>query len=211
MPVHRGAVTFARFWVDSPKRSPSEVTRWLTGGLKARAFEPIDKRGEEERSAGFVELEDNEAIEFPVGNLFHGERAIFAWRIDKLRIPASELKAELEKWMQAFEQENKRAPNRAEKTENKGQIRHMLKMRAAPATKIFDITWNLSTQQLQIWAASRTIVEEVQTAIEAALEVKLVDRVPAAIAVQAGIPEDALTPTAELVGMEGVEVQHGQA
>lgn len=211
MPVHRGAVTFARFQVERPEVAQSDVKHWLVRGLKSREFEPIDRRGEEERAAGFVELEQNDATEFSPGALFHGERAVFAWRIDTIRVPAPVMKAELEKWANAFEKEKGRPPSRGEKSENKASIRQILRNRAVPTTKIFDVTWNLSTDQLQLWASSRKVVEEIQSAIEGAFELKLIDRVPAAIAMKLGIPDEALTPTAALVGMEEAEVHHGEA
>ncbi|HLL52362.1 MAG TPA: hypothetical protein VK447_02390, partial [Myxococcaceae bacterium] len=67
-------------------------------------------------------------------------------------------------------------------------------------TKVHDLSWNLKTNQLQIWAASRKLIEEIQAVVEAAFEVKLIPLVPSAMAAKAGIEEGALAPTPELVG-----------
>jgi recombination associated protein RdgC len=128
------------------------------------------------------------------------------------------LKAELDKWATAFEKQNGRQPTRGEKAENRASIRHMLRQRAVPSTKVHDVSWNLQTQQVQIWAASRKTVDEILLAMEQAFEVKLQPLVPAALAARAGIKDEELVPTPELIGMEisnseipSSEVSHGEA
>lgn len=64
MPILRGSVTFARFRVQLPEKGASNVRRFLTNGLSAHAFEPIDRKSDEDRSTGFVELENNAATGF---------------------------------------------------------------------------------------------------------------------------------------------------
>jgi recombination associated protein RdgC len=214
MPLLRGAVTFSRYRVEpAGDAPPADPRRWLLKGLKARAFEPIDRRTEEERAMGFVELENPEATGFSAGSVYAGEYALFGFRVDTLRVSAAALKAELAKWAQAFEKENDRAPTRAETARSRTELRAMLRQRAVPSTKVHEVSWNQKTQQLQVWAASRKAVDEVAQAIEAALQVELVPLVPAAMAAQAGIAEDALSPTPELVGIEvsAQEVGHGEA
>ncbi|MFP2924467.1 recombination-associated protein RdgC [Pyxidicoccus sp. 3LG] len=216
MPVLRGAVTFSRFRVEPAKEAPSDIKRWLTRGLKAHAFEPIDRKSEEERAAGFVELENADASEFPTSRLFYGEYALFSFRIDTIKVPAAAMKAELTKWAAAFEKENDRPPSRGEKTQFKGEIRQMLRNRATPRTNVLDVSWNLTTQQMQIWAASRKVVDEIMVALENALSLKFTGQTPADQARTEGIDEGALGPTAELIGMDlpasaGEEVPHGRA
>ncbi|MCE9672488.1 recombination-associated protein RdgC [Myxococcus stipitatus] len=202
MPVLRGAVTFSRFRVEPTKEAPSDIKRWLQRGLKAHAFEPIDRKSEDDRAAGFVELENADAVDFAVSRLFYGEYALFSFRIDTLKVPAPAMKQELAKWTTQFEAENDRPPSRGEKTQAKGQIKQMLRNRATPRTSVLDVSWNQTTQQMQIWAASRKVVEEIVIALENALGLKLVGLTPAAIAQMSGIDEGALGPTAELIGMD---------
>lgn len=213
MPVLRGAVTFSRFRVELPKGPPADAKRWLKRGLETRAFEPIDRRSEEDRSAGFVEIENPDATEFSAGSVYYGEYALIGYRIDQIRVPGAAIKAELERWAAAFEKENGRPPGRAEKASQRGSIRQMLRNRAVPSTKVHDLSWNLKTNHLQIWAASRKAVDEIQAVVEAAFEVRLVPLIPAAAAARAGIEDGALLPTPELVGAEiaAGEVTHGEA
>jgi len=212
MPVLRGAVTFSRFRVEPSPDAPPDAKRGLLRGLRARAFEPIDLRSDEDRAVGFVELEANDATGFSSGSVFQGEYALFSFRVDQIRIPGAAVKAELEKWAQAFEKENGRPPGKTEKAAQRSSIRQVLRGRAVPRTHVHDLSWNLTSNQLQIWASSRKAVEEIQTLFEAAFQVKLSPRVPAVIAAKQGILETALVPTPELVGAElHSEVSHGEA
>ena len=208
MPVLRGAVTFSRFRVEPSPEAGSDSKRWLPKGLRAHAFEPIDRKGEEERASGFVELERTDGVEFAPSALYNGEWALFGFRVDTLKVSASAIKAELETWEKAFEEREGRLPGRAEKAAQRTQVRHMLRQRAVPSTRVSDVSWNLKTGQLQVWAASRRTVEEVAVALESALPVKLTALVPAALAAEAGVAEDALKPTPELSGAGSTEVEH---
>jgi recombination associated protein RdgC len=212
MPILRGAVTFSRFLVQSDEGAPSDLKRSLSRTLKARAFAPIERRSEEERAAGFVELENHDASEFSAGALFYGEYALFGYRIDQIKVPGPVLRAEVDKWAAGFQKEKGRPPSRGEKAENRSSVRQMLRNRAVPLTKVHDVSWNLKSQQLQIWAASRKAVEEVLGALETGFKVKLIPLNPASAAVRMGIEDSALGPTAELIGMElQAEVSHGEA
>jgi recombination associated protein RdgC len=214
MPVLRGAVTFSRFRAESSGDGfPQDLKRWLSKGLKAHAFEPIDRKSPDERAAGFVELENPEATEFSSGSLFRGEYVLFGYRVDQLKVPGSVVRSEVNKWAANFEKDKGRQPSRVEKAEARGNIEQLLRNRATPRTKVFDVSWNLKTHQLQVWAASRKSVDEILLALEGALSVKLQPLVPASLAAAAGITEEALGPTPELIGAEisAGEVNHVEA
>jgi recombination associated protein RdgC len=210
MPVLRGSVTFARFKVASPARAPREKLSFFQKALETHAFEPIRQKGDEDRAEGFVEVEDNDATDFSANALFHGPRVLFSWRIDQLKISAGRARDELTRWALAFERENGRKPGRAERSEQKAAIRHQLRARATPTTRVHDVAWNLDTGQLQVWSGSRKAIGEVLAALEEAFGLKLVPLVPGAMAAHEGVSDDALTPTKELSGA-GWETGHGKA
>jgi DNA recombination-dependent growth factor C len=203
MPILRGAVTFARFRVDHPPKPPSNVSQWVHNGLRARAFEPLDPKDEEDRAAGFAQLEDPNATDFPTGSVFSGQRALFTWRIDQRRVSSSRLKAELDRWAREFEREQGRAPARKEKKERKSALHQKLRSEAVPVTKTHDVAWDLEKNRLQVWSASRKVVEEIAVAMEEAFEVRLQPHLV--------VEKDALKPTADLVGAAILEGSHGQA
>lgn len=200
MPVLHGSITFSRFYVDLDKEASTDWKRSLPRGLRSGAFQPIDRKSEETRSAGYVEIENNQGVEFSVGSIFSGEDALFAFRVDSLKVPAAALKKELAKWEQAFIKENERKPSRAEKAQNRASILQLLLQRTDPVTKVYDVSWNLKSHELRIWASSRTVVEEVVVALEESFKLKLESKVPASAARRSGIDEASLKPTPELVG-----------
>ena len=209
MPILRGSVTFARFKVVSPARAPRQKHGWFQRALETHAFSPIERKGDEDRSEGFVEVEDNDATGFSAASLFHGPRVLFAWRVDQLSISSARAREELQRWVASFERENGRKPGRAERTEQKAAIRHQLRARASPGTRVHDVAWNLETGHLQVWSGSRKAVGEVLAALEDAFELKLVPLVPGAIAAHEGLKDEALAPTRELSG--ALKVPHGKA
>jgi recombination associated protein RdgC len=210
MPVLRGSVTFARFRCETGKL-PQDTRRWLARGLARGAFEPLDPtKGDEERSAGFVTLEDPDSTEFASGVLEAG-RALFAFRVDKIQVKGAAVKAELDRWAAAFQAEHDRPPTRGEKAGAKDEIRHRLRTRTPPSMKTFDVSWALDAGEVLVWAASRTVVDEIALAIEEAFEVKLAPCSAGAQAIRAGIAEAALAPTAALVGLSREEVRRGEA
>jgi recombination associated protein RdgC len=196
MPIRRGAVSFSRFRVQGSR--PKDTRRWVLGALKARCFVPIDPQGEEDRAAGFVELEQDRRTDFSVGDVFLGRQALCGYRVEKLRIPAGQMRAHLLEWAQRYEVQNRRAPGRRERAEEKEAFRRQLRKKQEPSAKVFDVSLDLATGDVFVWASARAVVDEIQEALEAELKVRLVPRVPAAFAAQRVV--DALEPTPELFG-----------
>ncbi len=196
MPIRRGSVNLARFRLSGAL--PKDVKRWLQRGLAQAAFEAIDVKGDDERTAGFVELEAPERAEFSAGALFHGLHALFAWRVDSLKVKTSAVRAGLLQWSQAFEQKHGRAPGRRERAEQKDTLKKALRAKQEPVTKLFEVSLDLTSQDVFVWATSRAVVDDVQAALESALEVKLVPRVPAAFLAPGAL--DTLAPTRALFG-----------
>ena len=198
MPIRRGAVSCSRFRIEG--KIPKDVRSWLTQALTRGAFEGIDPRGDEERAAGFVELEDDRATRFAGGTLFNGLYALFGWRVEKIRLPASTLRAELGQWAQKFEAKKGRAPGRREKSEQKDLLRRALRAKTAPVSSVSDISYELPVGEVLIWASATGLVEEIQGALEQGLGVRLIPRVPAAF-VSATVLE-ALAPTPGLFELQ---------
>lgn len=212
MPILRGAVTFSRFHAEPLGKIPRDKADWLLRGLRMRAFEPLEERGEEERAAGFVELENHDSTEFSIGAVLHGEWLLAGYRIDQIRIPPAALKEELERWMQAYEKDKGRPPGRFERAEARLAIRLELRAQTNPRSRTLDLAWNLQNNGIQVWCVSRKLVEEIQLALEKSFDVKLVPVVPQTLADGLGIEEAALKPTPELSWPGfGKETSDGQA
>lgn len=194
MPIRKGTVSCSRFRLEGDV--PKDVKKWLTKALKQGGFEPIDPKSDEDRASGFVELEDDKATGFAAGALFEGLYALFAWRVEKIRLPASTLRAELADWLKKFEAKNGRGPGRREKAEQKDLIRKTLRAKTPPVASVSDVSYELPSGEVLVWASSTGIVEEVQLALEKGLEVRLIPRVPASFVSPTVL--DSLSPTPAL-------------
>ncbi|MFM2151644.1 MAG: hypothetical protein RL199_79 [Pseudomonadota bacterium] len=198
MPILKGAVTLARFRVEPDESTPKNWKKTFGQSLSARAFAPLDPSGPDERAQGFVELADHDLSEFGPGSVHEGEHALFAYRVDEVRIPSAVLKAELEKWVKQFQKENDRNPGKREKADQKAQIRQALRARFPVSTKVWDVSWNVEAGELGIWVSTRKAVDEVQEAIEKVFKLRLVPVVPATVAHRLGFKDKSLVPTPEL-------------
>jgi len=209
MPILKGAVTFARFRVEG---FDERETSWISKNLKAHPFEPIRKASEDDRSAGWVELEDRDRSGFATGSVHYGEHALFSYRIDVLKVPGGQLRDELDRWLKVFEAEHTRPANRREKNDARAALKQQLRQKLSPRTRTFDVAWNLKTQELQVWAASRKTVEEIEAALEKTFGIKVLALAPAAAAQALGFKEESLSPTPELSWPDfeaGAEVSDG--
>lgn len=206
-------MTFARFQAERAAPARPGASRWLAKALRKKAFAPLDvARGEDDRSAGFVEFDRPDATGFEAG-LFQGEYALFGWRVDTIKVPAATVKAQLERWAAEVAAEKGRPATKRERAERREAIRQTLRQRAEPVTRVHDVSWNLKAGGVQIWAASRKAVDEVAAAIAEACGVTLRPLTPGAMAARDGVAEGALAPTAALVGLDGSgrEVDRGEA
>lgn len=200
MPVVRGGVSFHRFRVDLGEDPPKDLKRSVQRGLRKKAFQPLDRQSEEDRSAGWVELENNDATEFGAAELQVGEYFLFAWRVERLRVPTAVVKAELERWSTAFAEEHGHPPRRSQLKEQREAITHKLKQRAFPTSRVYDVSWNLRSSEVEIWASGAKLVEEIHVAFDETFGFHLRPLTPGQIADAMDAPPGALLPSAELVG-----------
>ena len=201
MPLQRGSATFSRFTVAPPG---GDARRWLGRGLARGAFEPLDPgRSEEDRSAGFVEREDQDATGFSTSAVMVGEWALFTWRVDSVAVRASALKAELARWEAQQLARGGRPPSKTARAEARDAHRRELRLRTPVSTRTFDVSWNLESDELLAWAGSRKVVEEIAEAVEAAFEATLTPCTTATLAARGGGSLDGLAPTPALVGTPG--------
>jgi recombination associated protein RdgC len=199
MPVLRGALTFARFHAEPIGERPKDQKRWLARGLRDRAFKPLDRSSEEDRSAGWVELEQNDSTELAPSSFLYGEYVLVSYRIDKLRVPASALKAELEAWAREYTKAKGRPPKKPERAEHREMVHKKLRARALPQSRVFDVSWSQKSDQIQIWASARSVVEEIKECLESVFELELTAQTPSAFAAAYAPKQGAIEPTADLI------------
>ena len=144
-------------------------------------------------------MDDEEATDLTPSDIIRGEYAMASYRVDRLQIPARAVKAEVDAWVRQQETERGERPKRHEIREVKEMILGRLRERALVITRTYDVTWNLTSDVVQIWAGSKSVLEEVQVLMEDAFSIGLHTLDSAGIAARMGFDVEALTPTPELV------------
>ena len=197
MPIGKGSASYSRFKVLRDEK-PKDPRRSLANAFKKGAFEELSPDAEEDRSAGWVEIDDSDATTFASGSFTFGEQVIVSWRVDQLKVPSALLRAQVDRWARGFQAEKGRAAARTEKREQKDLLQKQLRRRAFPVSRTHDVSWNLSSDELYIWSTSRKTVEEIIEALEDGLGLKLRGCSPGALSEAADVSD--LMPTDSLFG-----------
>ena len=199
MPILGGSVSFLRYRVlESPERGPGH--RSLAVGLKKLCFQPLDREGEEESSSGFVELYDEDSVQFAPGSFIFAEDLIVRWRVDSIKIPAQLVKRQIDTWIPGFESRRGRPPSKKEKNEQKELIIRKLRKQAFILTKTYDVRWRLQADEVHVWATSRRVLDEILASLEEAFELVMYPLAPGGLWADFGVELDGLKPTPELFG-----------
>lgn len=179
MPVVRGAVSLVRYRVAEARTLGKDPRRAVSDAVRRACFEPIDReRGDEDRSAGWVEVHDPESVKLSPGRIFFDGEVLLSWRIDQVRVPPSLVRSSLEEWERASVAEHGRKPSKSARAEQKALILQGLRKRAFVTTRTFDVRWRMAHREVQIWATASTVVEEVLVALEESLGLALRPRGP---------------------------------
>lgn len=197
MPLLGGSVSFMRFRVvDAAKSSRSVVA-----ALRRDAFTELDRTsGEEPRSVGWVELDDHDETRFLPSNVVVGGEVYATWRVDEVKVPAALIRSELARWQAQHEAAKARRATRREKLEEKEVILRRLRKQAFVSTKTCDVRWREAEGEVQIWATSAKLVEEVIIALEDGMGLRLRPLGPGARWEDGERPD--VRPTRALVGEE---------
>jgi hypothetical protein len=143
---------------ELPRR---DLDAWFGACLGKGAFRPIDDTAEE-RSVGWVHLEDDAESAFANPHGFRRDRYVFfALRRDQRKIPASLLRARVRREHARYLADHpglKSVPKRR-RDEIFDRIQHHLLARTLPAPATFDAVWDLETGVLSVTTLSAKVHE----------------------------------------------------
>lgn len=140
------STSFTRFRIveDIPQTLWAE----LTERLKKFGFRDIDHNADE-RSWGWVNMDDMFDINWEVSPPEKGEYIAFTLRLDTRRVSAAVMKKHLALALRDEErkikEEGKKYISRDRKKEIKEQVRLKLMARSLPVPSVFDAVWNIRT------------------------------------------------------------------
>lgn len=160
MGLYRGALAVRRYRVIDPPstKNRAELRRKLERGVVAHHFSPVDPKGDTDRSAGWVAIDDLDQTELGEGRIFAGtgqSELRVALRTDRLVAPPVEVRRQLELKSKAAERERARPLSRTEKKNLKQQIERSLRSKVFPITKVYDLVWDLDAATVLFWGTTK--------------------------------------------------------
>ncbi|MBX2810333.1 MAG: recombination-associated protein RdgC [Myxococcales bacterium] len=203
MPIVNGAINLIRFRVADAPAQRRDWPRYLAQQLRKQSFRPLDREsGEEERSAGWVELHDQDSARLTPGQVFFGDDLMVRWRVDQVRVPPPVIKGAMSEWQHLFENSKQRKPTKREKSEEKELILRKLRKKAFLTTQTYDVRWRMPVHEVQLWATGAKVVDEILGAVEDSMGLVLKPLGPGARWEMMSGPD--IRPTPELFGREAV-------
>src|SRR3954451_12607158 len=128
----KGSIAVRRYAVLDPLPG-GDVRQKFTRGVKAHVCQPVDPKGDVDRSIGWVSILDNGDLEIRQDKLFFvapgGEQLRVTLRIETLRPPAAEVRRRLASRAAEMEAAEGRPLTRREKSVLKTEIIRTLKLR----------------------------------------------------------------------------------
>jgi hypothetical protein len=153
MGILGGPITIRRYQVMG-ELPPSFREEFCTI-LQTAAFAGFEKNSDVEKAMGWVSAQDPMDIDLRDFKVFRNEYLLFALRVDTRRIPASALKMYIRQAEEDHLAKTGRPRlSRNEKKEIKNLVRKKLLQGVLPATKAYDILWNVNAKRLDFWSTS---------------------------------------------------------
>ncbi|MBQ9394290.1 MAG: recombination-associated protein RdgC [Proteobacteria bacterium] len=201
-----GSLSFKTFYVQG--EPPDDFHEGYLQRLQKHFFEPLTPAGEDERSVGWVPVQDPISEGFSRDQVFFNQYIVFAMRIDKWALPAPWVKAMTRKAIQerlpqieAEEAEKHREDgklqqpaklSKREKEKIKLEVVTEIKNKILPAMKIIDVVWNIQECTVRFWSTSNALCDEFAELFEDTFGLSLKANSPYMMAEQLGMTEKQL-------------------
>ena len=128
--------------------------------LNRKGFREIEINSDQEEASGWVQMEDPFSTTFDLASVFWDRYALFAMRLDTLKIPPATLRLYLRRDMARFlEQVGKERASRDEEENVRDLLIKTLRRRLLPTTKVCEVIWNVDEGDLWFFSASKKLNE----------------------------------------------------
>lgn len=212
MGVFEGSLSFKTFYVDG--EPPAGFQQDYLARLEKHFFVPLSPVGEEERSIGWVPIQDPIADGFSHGQVFCNQYIVFGLRIDKWSLPSAWVKAMTR---QAVAQRLPQVPkeeaklleedgklrtkaklSKREKDKIKLEIVTEIKQHMLTSMKIIDVCWNIAEGKLRFWSLSDALCDEFAELFKETFGLDIHQDCPLLMAKDLGMTESQLDAMAAL-------------
>ena len=176
MLVGRGSLSFRTFEVSGKNPTPSH--QLIVNRLEKFAFAGIKSR-EEGAVTGWVGPEHLFDGDFNAAKIFRGQYAVFAFRVDTLKVPGNLIQAHTAVAIQAeMTAEGVEKLSGKRKREIKLDIKHQLLEEIPPTQRAYGVFWNVQAKKLYLQNTSKTIVEHFRALVERSFDIVVEPQVP---------------------------------
>jgi hypothetical protein len=177
-----------RFFVQG--EPPRDLRKAYLAAVRLRAFEPLDPEGEHNESSGWCVMDRPFDLEFDVDKIFEDRFLVLGFRIDRFRVPAAMVRAELQQQEERLlSKSGKNRVSRNERLELRDKIILKLRKKLAPSTRALDVVWDLDGGTVLFFSHSRRVLADFSAHFEKTFRLELVEDSPYAAAERAGLPK----------------------
>ncbi|WP_171266767.1 recombination-associated protein RdgC [Oceanidesulfovibrio marinus] len=160
MPIVSASVSLTRYRIVEDV--PNSIWPEIVTLLKRFSFKEIEQTSDE-RSYGWVSLENFLDAGFRTAPPEKGEYLAFALRLDTRRVSPAVIKKHtllaMEEAEKQAKEEGRKYLSRERKKEIKEQVRIKLMARAMPIPAVFDVVWNTSTRVVYLASTNNKVRE----------------------------------------------------
>jgi recombination associated protein RdgC len=172
--VLKGSIGYAKFYVRGAL--PDDMNARYLARIRARGFKPLAPEDEGDAAVGWMPIERpfDDEVSFRAESVFFGSYVNLAMRVDRWKFPTSLVKSKMAAAERAHKAKTgKERLSRAEKAELRDLVERRLRRDGVPVTKVVDLTWNVTTQQLRFFGKSKMLTEHLYELFEKTFSMKL--------------------------------------
>lgn len=173
----KGSLTFSRFFVQGDV--PDDLSGASMKRIRAQAFRPLDPDEDVAERHGWATTDDPFDTDLDHDKVFFNEYLVLSMRVDRWAIPGALLKAHLrEAEQKLLERKGLERLGRKAKADLKTAVVKQLRKRLVPATRTFDLVWNLNTHVALFFSHGKRPHELVQELFEKTFRLQLLVESP---------------------------------
>jgi hypothetical protein len=190
VPLFKGQLTYARYFVDPDESEPLEsgfAERFLET-LAARPFTPLDPEEDVRERVGWCRAGEPFETTFGHGDLFWNGHLVLGFRVDRWVVPSSLVKAKAREAERSYlAKKGRERASKNEKAELKELVTRKLRRQLAPSTRAVDLTVSLDEGVARFFSHSPALGGAMCELFRATFGLRLVPEAPYTTAARLGL------------------------
>ena len=187
MSARRGSLTLTRLYVKGAP--PKDLRKPFLSAIRLRAFQPLKPDDEASEATGWCVLDRPFDLDFDAGKVFEDRYLLLGFRIDRFRVPAAMVRAQLADEEQKLLSQSKRdRVSRNERLELREKILLRLRRKMPPSTRTVDVVWDLDGGVVLFFSHSVRVIADFSALFEKTFKLELTEDSPYVAAERVELP-----------------------